>query len=171
MFSLCVWASGVHSSDSNAATSSVWSGNRRRISLEYLEYPSWDSKTLLSVMKDTALSRRSEVWRYSPTAHLSFSRLLPHFLSKHVRTHLKTHTLTLIVCVSDIITLSTLLCSFEGIRSAGLHVYPIHKTLMMLKSRDYLLSLKIKQMNNRKNKWKYKCVGQSDAVMRSWGKV
>lgn len=86
--SACVLVSGVHSSDSNAATSSAWSGNSRRISLEYLEYPSWDSKTLLSVRKDTALSSRSEAWRYSPTAHLSFSKLLPHFLSKHVRTHL-----------------------------------------------------------------------------------
>lgn len=41
------------------ATSSAGAGNRRSVSLEYLEYPLWKIKVFLGVKKDTVFSQRS----------------------------------------------------------------------------------------------------------------
>lgn len=70
----------------SGATSSAEAGNRRSVSLEYLEYPLWKIKVFLGVKRDTVFSQMS----VGETFFCLFSRTLlrcstplEHFLSRH----------------------------------------------------------------------------------------
>lgn len=75
------------------ATSSAESGNKRSVSLEYLEYPLWKSKVFFGVKKETVFSQRSVgetplCSRCSRTPMIC-STPSEHFLSRLIILHLR----------------------------------------------------------------------------------
>ncbi|TNN35847.1 hypothetical protein EYF80_053995 [Liparis tanakae] len=77
----------------SGAKSSSSSGNRRRMSREYLEYPLCDSRALFSVSRALVFSTMSAtgmpLCRCSPIRAFSFSTALLHFLSSMWSLHLR----------------------------------------------------------------------------------
>lgn len=75
------------------ATSSAESGNKRSVSLEYLEYPLWKSKVFFGVKKETVFSHRSvgETGLCSRCSRTLIICSTPseHFLSRLIILHLK----------------------------------------------------------------------------------
>lgn len=75
------------------ATSSAESGNRRSVSLEYLEYPLWKSKVFFGVKKESVFSQRSvgetPLCIRCPRTPIICSTPSEHFLSRLIILHLE----------------------------------------------------------------------------------